>query len=80
MLPWVHSRNTISQVLEAKTHDERKVFYENSWNTWRWRLLFQFFFSRFMMGRLGRDPAFFKYVEGSVADRILTRTRHAAPA
>ena len=30
-----------------------------------------------MMGRLGRDPAFFKYVEGSVADRILARTRHA---
>ena len=29
------------------------------------------------MGRLGRDPAFFKYVEGSVADRILMRTRHA---
>jgi len=29
------------------------------------------------MGRLGRDPAFFKYVEGSVADRILTRAKHA---
>ncbi len=30
-----------------------------------------------MMGRLGRDPSFFAYVEGSVADRILARTRHA---
>ena len=29
------------------------------------------------MGRLGRDPSFFRYVEGSVADRILARTRHA---
>lgn len=77
MLPWVHSHHKISQLLETKPHDEREAFYENSWNTWRWRLLFQFFFSRFMMGRLGRDPAFFKYVEGSVANRILKRTRHA---
>jgi S-adenosylmethionine-diacylglycerol 3-amino-3-carboxypropyl transferase len=29
------------------------------------------------MGALGRDPEFFKYVQGSVADRILSRTRHA---
>jgi S-adenosylmethionine-diacylglycerol 3-amino-3-carboxypropyl transferase len=40
-------------------------------------MLFRIFFSRFLMGRLGRDPEFFKYVEGSVADRILERTRHA---
>ena len=30
-----------------------------------------------VMGRLGRDPEFFRYVEGDVADRILARTRHA---
>ena len=30
------------------------------------------------MGRLGRDPEFFKYVEGNVAERILARTRYAA--
>jgi S-adenosylmethionine-diacylglycerol 3-amino-3-carboxypropyl transferase len=29
------------------------------------------------MGRLGRDKEFFKFVEGSVADRILSRARHA---
>jgi S-adenosylmethionine-diacylglycerol 3-amino-3-carboxypropyl transferase len=29
------------------------------------------------MGRLGRDPEFFRYVEGSVAARILERTRYA---
>ncbi|WP_279384602.1 DUF3419 family protein, partial [Geotalea toluenoxydans] len=40
-------------------------------------MLFHVFFSRFVMGRLGRDPSFFRYVQGSVADRILARTRHA---
>jgi len=29
------------------------------------------------MGALGRDPEFFRYVEGSVADRILARARYA---
>jgi S-adenosylmethionine-diacylglycerol 3-amino-3-carboxypropyl transferase len=40
-------------------------------------LLFKIFFSRTVMGRFGRDPAFFKYVEGSVSARILDRCRHA---
>ena len=38
------------------------------------------FFSRFVMGRLGRDPAFFRYVEGTVSGRILARTRYALTA
>lgn len=76
-LPWVHSRKTIAQLLEPRTRDEREEFYEQNWNTWRWRLMFKFFFSRFVMGRLGRDPSFFKYVAGSVADRILKRAKHA---
>jgi S-adenosylmethionine-diacylglycerol 3-amino-3-carboxypropyl transferase len=29
------------------------------------------------MGRLGRDPEFFRYVDGSVGNRILARTRYA---
>ncbi len=80
VLPLVHGPRTIDALLRGGPPDERERFYKERWNTWRWRLLFKVFFSRFMMGRLGRDPAFFKYVEGSVADRILTRTRHALTA
>ncbi len=29
------------------------------------------------MGRLGRHPEFFRYVDADVATRILERTRHA---
>lgn len=80
VLPLVHRRTTVEALLRGGTHAEREAFYAERWDTWRWRLLFRLFFSRFMMGRLGRDPAFFKYVEGSVADRILQRTRHALTA
>lgn len=76
-LALVHSKRRVDALLEPRTPDERRAFYDSTWNSWRWRMLFRFFFSRFVMGRLGRDPSFFDYVEGSVADRILSRTKHA---
>jgi S-adenosylmethionine-diacylglycerol 3-amino-3-carboxypropyl transferase len=42
--------------------------------------MFRLFFSRAVMGRLGRDPEFFRYVEADVASRILARTKHALTA
>ncbi|MEI6654918.1 MAG: DUF3419 family protein [Verrucomicrobiota bacterium] len=77
VLPLAHNRARVDVLLESKGRDEREEFYQRHWNNWRWRMLFKVFFSRWMMGRLGRDPAFFKYVDGSVAERILARTRHA---
>ncbi len=76
-LPLAHGKKRVMQLLESRNREERLAFYETVWNHRRWRWLFQVFFSRFVMGRLGRDPAFFAYVEGSVADRILQRVRHA---
>jgi S-adenosylmethionine-diacylglycerol 3-amino-3-carboxypropyl transferase len=77
VLPLVHRRKTIEALLRGGSVEERRKFYQEHWNTARWRLLFGIFFSRFMMARFGRDPAFFKYVEGSVADRIFGRAEHA---
>lgn len=77
ILPLVHSRQTVAGLLRQKNREEREAFYDREWYSWRWRLLFRLFFSRFVMGRMGRDPSFFQYVEGSVAERILERTRHA---
>ncbi|HEV3483944.1 MAG TPA: DUF3419 family protein, partial [Vicinamibacterales bacterium] len=77
ILPLVHSRRVVDALLEPRDRDGRRRFYAERWNTWRWRLLFRVFFSRAAMGRLGRDPEFFRYVEGDVARRILERTEHA---
>ncbi|MEE8253104.1 MAG: DUF3419 family protein, partial [Hyphomicrobium sp.] len=75
-LPLVHSRRRVEQLLRGGTRDERHAFYDQCWDTWRWRMLFRLFFSRFVMGRLGRDPSFFRYADGSVADRIALRSKH----
>lgn len=77
VLPLVHGRRTVQELLRGKTAADRHRFYDREWNTRRWRLLFRIFFSRFVMARLGRDRSFFKYVEGSVSDRILERARYA---
>lgn len=77
VIPLVHSQKRIHQLLDEKTLEQQNEFYMQSWNSIRWRMLFRVFFSRFVMGRLGRDPEFFRYVEGSVAKRILSRTKHA---
>lgn len=80
VLPLVHAPATRRALLEPRDEPARRAFYQERWDTGRWRLLFRVFFSRFVMGRLGRDPAFFEHVEGPVGERILARTRHALTA
>ncbi|NBC11207.1 MAG: DUF3419 family protein [Planctomycetes bacterium] len=77
VLPLVHRRATVEALLAPRDPAERRRFYDTRWNNRRWRWLFAVFFSRRVMGRFGRDPAFFRYVEGSVADRIFQRAEHA---
>ena len=76
-LPLIHTGRRVARLLAGGTPGQRLAFYQQEWDTWRWRFLFHLFFSRPVLGRLGRDPAFFTYVEGSVAGRILERTRYA---
>jgi S-adenosylmethionine-diacylglycerol 3-amino-3-carboxypropyl transferase len=77
VLPLVHSEAAIRALAMLDGGEGQERFYEQRWNNWRWRLLFKVFFSRFVMGRAGRDPAFFDEVEGPVGERILARTRWA---
>lgn len=77
VLPLVHRRETVLSWFVPKSREVRQRFYDERWDTWRWRALFRLFFSRAVMGRLGRDPEFFRYVETDVAGAILGRTKHA---
>jgi S-adenosylmethionine-diacylglycerol 3-amino-3-carboxypropyl transferase len=77
ILPLIHTRKDALGLLAGGSLEQRRDFYERTWDTFRWRLVFKIFFSRTVMGRFGRDPAFFKYVQGAVSTRILGRARHA---
>jgi len=80
VLPLVHAQAMVGELRMPRSAADRERFYEERWNSWRWRALFRLFFSRAVMGWLGRDPEFFAQVEGAVSERILTRTRYAFTA
>ncbi len=75
VLPFLHSRLTIEQLMQPKDRSSRDIFW-TSWNNRRWRLAFKLFFNRHLMGRLGRDPEFFRYVETGVTHHFMERARH----
>jgi S-adenosylmethionine-diacylglycerol 3-amino-3-carboxypropyl transferase len=85
VLPLIHSDQTVKRLLmdrsnsnsNSNSNDERARFYREEWDTRLWRSLFKVFFSRIVMQRFGRDPAYFRYAEGSLATGLLERTRHA---
>jgi S-adenosylmethionine-diacylglycerol 3-amino-3-carboxypropyl transferase len=76
LLPLIHSKRCIEEVLEPKTAAQRRQFYAQRWNTWTWRAVAKIFFSRRLIGWLGRDPSFFEHVDGSVANHVLARAQH----
>lgn len=77
VLPWIHSKKTVAALFREKSSEEQLVFYKKSWNTWRWRLLFKVFFSRWVMGRFGRDPQFLKQVSLNVSRYIFGSAERA---
>jgi S-adenosylmethionine-diacylglycerol 3-amino-3-carboxypropyl transferase len=77
VLPLIHGRATRHALLQPREQAARATFHDTRWDTWRWRMLFRAFFSEWVLGRLGRDPAFFRYVEGAVGERLRRRVRHA---
>ena len=54
VLPLAHSRKRVLSLLEPREPEARLRFYETVWNNRRWRWIFQIFFSRAVMGALGR--------------------------
>jgi S-adenosylmethionine-diacylglycerol 3-amino-3-carboxypropyl transferase len=77
VLPLVHSHRDVDALLLPRDYAGRRQFFDESWNTWRWRTALRIFCSRPVMGHLGRDPRFFKYVEGNVAGPIRARADRA---
>jgi S-adenosylmethionine-diacylglycerol 3-amino-3-carboxypropyl transferase len=76
ILPLMHNKSTIDQLLVPKSQRAREDFFDTRFANWRFKLLTRVFFSKFVMGRLGRDPAFFAYVKEPFSTHIQRRIRH----
>lgn len=77
VLPLVHGRATVRALLQPRPAAAQRRFYDEVWDTPRWRALFALFFGRRVMSLLGREPEFFRHVTGDVAATVLARTRRA---
>ncbi len=80
VLPLIHSKKQVRQLLRGGTPEQRHRFYREEWDTWRWQLAAWMFFSRFVISRFGRDPELFHYVEESFSEHILERSQYAVTA
>ena len=78
VLPLIHSRRTVAGVFEPRDAAGREDFFDRHWDGWRWRLATGLFFSKAVMGHLGRDPAFFEHVGGNPGEHVRGKVRHAA--
>lgn len=80
-LPLMQSREAVRLLLGAADRDEQRRLYDALWNNRRWRAFFRVFFSKLLLGRLGRERAFFAQVrlEG-VAAELLRRTERGLTA
>jgi S-adenosylmethionine-diacylglycerol 3-amino-3-carboxypropyl transferase len=73
LLPLIHKKKRIAGFFEEKTAEKQIEYYNEKWNNKRWRGFFKLFFSKFVMGRLGRDPQFLKQVEVPVSNIFLKK-------
>ncbi len=77
VLPLIHSPARITNLFHEGDRARRAVLFDQQWNNRRWRLLMRLFFSRFLLGHLGRDPSFFRYAESHAGAGLSARMRHA---
>jgi len=77
ILPFVHSKKRIEKLLEKKSRQERIEYYDKYWNNFRWKLMFKLFFSKYVVGKLGRDKEFFRYAEKNISEEMKERSRYA---
>lgn len=69
IMPLVHNQKNLTELFLPKSVQAQKLFYDNTWNNWQFKTLFKVFFNRFVMGSLGRDKEFFKYVDTAMISK-----------
>ncbi len=82
ILPLIHNKKTVEALFEVKNKAEQDYFYEHKWNTWLWKRALKLFFSKWILGRMGRDPQMLKEVDINVGNYIRSKAsehlRHTA--
>ncbi len=74
IMPFIHSKKTIETFLHTSSLQVQKDFYQDTWNSKRWRLFFKMITSRFVLKRFARQRGMFTHTEqGAIAQEYLKR-------
>lgn len=77
-LKWLEGNRRIRTFFTFDRLEDQRDFYFREWNSTPWKLFFKVFFSRPVLGALGLDKEFFKYVEEKdFARNFYAKAQHA---
>ena len=74
---FVHPPARIQTLLQPADASSRRSYYDQTFNSPSWRLLNRVAFSRSVLGRLGRDPEFFRHASPDVTSGPAERMQRA---
>jgi S-adenosylmethionine-diacylglycerol 3-amino-3-carboxypropyl transferase len=79
ILRLLQGRSRIEGMFENESLEEQRAYFDEVWNTRRWRGLFKIFFSKQVLGRRGLSADYFQFDDGSssFAESFFRRARHA---
>jgi S-adenosylmethionine-diacylglycerol 3-amino-3-carboxypropyl transferase len=75
--PFIYSRKLIRGFLNSKEIKTQQEIYKNDINTWRYRLIFRWFFGKLIMRKFGRHPQLLKHVKGQTSEVFYKRIERA---
>jgi S-adenosylmethionine-diacylglycerol 3-amino-3-carboxypropyl transferase len=75
----LQGKKRIEGFFRCETLEQQKVYFDDQWNTFQWRLLFKLLINKRMLAKRGLTADYFKFDDGatSFADSFFRRTRNA---
>jgi S-adenosylmethionine-diacylglycerol 3-amino-3-carboxypropyl transferase len=79
ILNLMQGKKRIEGLFESKTLEQQQTYFDEVWNTRRWRAIFRVFFNKKILARRGLSAEYFHFDDGSAsfADSFFRRSRRA---
>jgi S-adenosylmethionine-diacylglycerol 3-amino-3-carboxypropyl transferase len=75
----LQGKKRIAGLFHCETLEQQQAYFDSTWNTRRWRLIFKLLANKHVLARRGLTVDYFKFDDGSssFSESFLRRTRHA---
>lgn len=79
VLKILQGKKRINNLLERKSLEDQKKYYDRVWNTWQYRLIYKLLFNKHVLARKGLSADYFHFDDGSTsfAESFYNRAKNA---